>query len=167
MLGALALFAGLLPTQASASDGVYQPGSIDVPEGKAVIVLYRAFKLTGAAWPHRMFIDGKEVVGLKSRFYTSIVVSPGAHRVSVWPEDNVWHVALDLVAADGQVSFVRYLPGQISLDPGYGSRPSLTEVPASEAEPDIAKRKYRMQAPDILEIGSADVPAVPPQEVTP
>ena len=167
VLGVLVLSLCLLPAGASASDGVYQPDSIDVPDGKAAIVLYRAFKLTGAAWPHRMFIDESEVVGLKSRFYTSILVSPGTHRVSVWPRDNNAHSAIDLVVESGQVAFVRYMPAQVSWSPGYpGSKSSLTYVSPDEAKADIAKRKYRYQKPDVAELASAEGPVALPNEVS-
>lgn len=149
----LFLLIALSSLSAQGRESDYLPGSIEVPASKSIIVLYRHPVLTGSAWPHHMYIDKQHVIGLKSRHYTQIIVSPGTHYISAGPKKNPGYVSTTIQAEVGRVHFVRYDPDTMSIDITYPAyKAKLGEVSAEAGEKDLTGFKHRWQAPLMDEV---------------
>ena len=83
-----------------------------VPDGKAVVVVYRISALTGAAYRHNVYLDGKLVASLSSGGYTHFPVSPGAYEVGTGNDKNLGMRTAKISPTSGELVYVAYNAGR-------------------------------------------------------
>jgi hypothetical protein len=79
--------------------------------GKASVVVYRWSSLKGAAWTHRVFVDGKHVADLRSGEFTRFFVEPGVHEISTGTMSHPKVLVANVEALAGNSYFVEDHPG--------------------------------------------------------
>jgi hypothetical protein len=114
----LGLAAMLLLALAGCASG---PRYADVPApvaaDRAIVVVYRAFSMQGAAWTHGVFVDGRHVADLKNDGFTRISVAPGEHQISTGTKSKPIRIAdkIDMIA--GQTYFFGEHPSMMAYVP--------------------------------------------------
>ncbi|MFO1473176.1 MAG: hypothetical protein U1F20_00965 [Lysobacterales bacterium] len=103
----------LLLCSACASSGgpKYADVPVQVEPGKASVVVYRWSSLKGAAWTHRVFLDGQHVADLRSGEFTRFFVEPGVHEISTGTMSHPKVLVANVEALAGNSSFVEDHPG--------------------------------------------------------
>lgn len=81
----IGMIAGAASAQISDSSGSQLQPSNPVASAAENLVIYRAHA-EPTAWSPAVRVDGRKIVSLPNRHYTSTSVAPGAHRITVsWP----------------------------------------------------------------------------------
>jgi hypothetical protein len=87
----------------------------DVPQriesGKASVVVYRWSSLKGAAWTHRVFVDGQHVADLRGGEFTRFSVDPGTHEISTGTMSHPKVMLVTVEASTNTSYFVEDHPG--------------------------------------------------------
>jgi hypothetical protein len=78
---------------------------------KGSVVVYRWSSLKGAAWTHRVFLDGQHVADLRGGEFTRIAALPGTHKLSVGTMGNPNYLVADLQVSAGTSYFLEDHPG--------------------------------------------------------
>lgn len=79
--------------------------------GKAAVVVYRWSSLKGAAWTHRVFVDGRHVADLRSGQFTRFSVEPGVHEISTGTMSHPKVLVANIEALAGNSHFIEDHPG--------------------------------------------------------
>lgn len=109
----LSAFSLLLACSACASSGGPKYGDIPqqiVPD-KASVVVYRWSSLKGAAWTHRVFVDGQHVADLRGGEFTRFSVDPGVHEITTGTMSHPKVLVANVEALAGNSYFVEDHPG--------------------------------------------------------
>lgn len=84
-----------------------------IPDGKAVIYVYRPWRIVGSAgvdWP--IAVDGRRIGDLANGEYVSVLVSPGLHTVDLGipdpgPLESATSIPVDVSVVAGASAYVR------------------------------------------------------------
>lgn len=102
---------------ATSSGPTLAQSPIVVPDGKAVIVIYRVSSLTSAAYRHNMYLDGTLVARLPIGSYTHFAVDPGNYEVSSGKESNIRIKVVSVNANAGDTHYIAYDVGRNLSEP--------------------------------------------------
>ena len=97
---------------ATSSGPTLAEAPIVVPEGKAVVLVYRISALTSAAYRHNVYLDGKLLASLPSGSFTHIPVTPGTYEVSTGNEKNPRMQSVSINVERGETVYVAYSAGR-------------------------------------------------------
>ena len=121
------------------------PKYADVPQsvepGKATVVVYRWSSLKGAAWTHRVFVDGRHVADLRGGEFTRFSIDPGVHEISIGTMSRPKVLVANVEAVVGNPSFVEDHPGYNLYTPDR-----LIVVDQAQAEKNL-RSGYTYHAP--------------------
>ena len=102
----------LLCSCATSSGPTLAQAPVVVPDGKAVILVYRISALTSAAYRHNVYLDGELVASLPSGSYTHFPVLPGSYEISTGNDKNPRMQSVTVNANQGQTTYVAYSAGR-------------------------------------------------------
>ncbi|GAB3389281.1 DUF2846 domain-containing protein [Lysobacter fragariae] len=108
---AILLFALAGASCATSGGPTYLQVATSVASDKGSVVIYRWSSLKGAAWTHRVFLDGQHVADLRNGEFTRIAVTPGEHKLSLGTMKNTNYLVADLHVSAGASYFFEDHPG--------------------------------------------------------
>jgi hypothetical protein len=130
------------PAPASPSQIAGQLADIEVPEGQALVYLYRPSNFMGSANIYRLSINGVEVADMPIGTRFAQAVPPGPTAVEGRTLPNILNFGLgllvmetprlDFAAEEGKVNF-------ILVSPGFAGGPQLSHAEPGEAAAKVAK----------------------------
>jgi hypothetical protein len=128
----------------SATGPVFQEAA--VPQGSALLYVYRPDSFALGARTAVIEIDGKRAVGLKNNGYAAIPLSPGSYQVTqrwdAWlgdREDLLRPITVQVAVEAGIPAFLRLGTASNMTSTTVGLRWELRRLPQEQAMPELSK----------------------------